>query len=373
MNEAIHQSASTKISLESVRRQYGGVPLSKFDQFTSENFDVDERCSPETDQYKRFDAFASEHYFSEKACNVLEGVALADINLRMRGLVGLVIGSSMRELTSPPADLKEIFDHRDFDVLVLQQHSSKHPAPNEWGVDWWVRPEGRAPTNGRMELWYDIALENGVMASSQHREEQKVQLDPQKKLITIDHRLDYRDADIGQVHAGLYLPDAHIAEEIVRHCEEKSQGIRTAVDGILAQVTAMKIDFCATTLINFGKLRGTQEQNILSDYYRLLNILSVGIVSIQKLIDTGFAIIARKPQYLRNYEQKEIYEAYKDGNFSTLQKAGKDFLEMRIEEFQQTAAMVIRDNYDYLSIGELPDKDPLLPILPHQLLSFKGL
>lgn len=130
-------------------------------------------CDPYDDVYKEGQENPGDSLFLEYAkrarekglganlgAEIPEALTFADINLRARELIGVVLGSLAKYLLFPLSSDEDLRKHKDLDVLILNQHTRMDPKINEWGIDWWVRPEGRPPTNGNVNLWYDIGLKD---------------------------------------------------------------------------------------------------------------------------------------------------------------------------------------------------------------------
>ncbi|MFC1647613.1 hypothetical protein ACFL10_01305, partial [Patescibacteria group bacterium] len=140
----------------------GSEPITLYDEAYPYRFDPGKRDKPDSKLFRDHDKFADDRKFKLRLSHdsMIESAILAHINLRTRQLVGVVLGSAVGELFEQPEKVERIDsygDHRDLDVLILNPFSSNMPAPNEWGIDWWVRPgpDTTVPTNGRTTLWYD--------------------------------------------------------------------------------------------------------------------------------------------------------------------------------------------------------------------------
>lgn len=137
-----------------------------------------------------------------------DGLVLADYALRARGMIGLLIGSAAKRCLIG----QDIHKSKDIDVLILEPFTQRVPAPNAYGLDWWVRPTYRYPTNGRINLLYDIRLKPGIRCTRHAtRSRLGVALNPVKMHI-VENLNTTRDLcnDAGELLPGLYLPDAKI-------------------------------------------------------------------------------------------------------------------------------------------------------------------
>lgn len=212
-------------------------PISRYDEVSETKFDFEERQQPDCEEFRFIEEMKA--MFDEqcpdrahKPSYPLAATILADINLKTRGLVGIVLGSTLKKLYHPPADLRSINSHSDLDVLILQPHSPHHPAPNEWGVDWWVRPQSRPPINGRVELWYDIAMQGNVNVEQNLAEtETALSLDVDNWNIRYNRDL-HEQICLQAKHTrktiqqrvlspGLYLPHPTLIRQIVDHCNKR--------------------------------------------------------------------------------------------------------------------------------------------------------
>jgi len=211
--------------------------LKRYDESCKEKFDYDVRdLQPTNDEFRN-------HRLYYKNLNLdpgqvpqsAEAAVLADVNLRSRGKIGLALGSMAKCLISS----SNFYDHRDLDVLVLNPHARDNPAPNEWGIDWWIRPRGLAPTNGRVSLWYDIALNNNVACLTKEADSMatplSINFDQQSVVIKPDLQKDMenerqfivasfrKDIETVLVPAGLYIPDPNTMGQIVQHCNVRAR------------------------------------------------------------------------------------------------------------------------------------------------------
>ncbi len=141
----------------------------RYDVNSSDQFDDfwKRRAKPFVDGFKRTDKYVRQFNIDDK--NAIDTIAidsklkLAEIALRTRELVGLLLGSTVKKLydMDPGDDDLTSETESDLDVLILNPHTIRNPRPFEWGVDWFVRPQGRFPTNSNIEMVYDLLPQDG--------------------------------------------------------------------------------------------------------------------------------------------------------------------------------------------------------------------
>jgi hypothetical protein len=225
-------------------RDFEQSPPERYDQKlrAGTRFDHGSRLKPQHQSYWDFEAWLQTHTRYGMPTTILETVAAAQIALKTRGLVGVVLGSLVAYLANPPDDPKLFEEHGDVDVLILQPHSRIHPRPGEWAVDWWIRP-GSAdlkPTNGHTFLWYDLALSDSAEVDPKYFSPSRLQIDTQAFETRIDHSVGFEAVDqltqhlrnsVGKLHipAGLYLPPDDVMETIRDHCQDRSREKLTVV------------------------------------------------------------------------------------------------------------------------------------------------
>ncbi len=239
--------------------------ITRYDKKSIIKFDSELSVKPNTRVFNRYGGFFKDHFSDGDAAPTSKAVVLADINLQARGKIGLVLGSIVRDLTSPPGNLDKLDGHRDLDVLILNRHNKHNPRPNEWGIDWWVRPAILPPTNGRVSLWYDFCVKPNVaplvrsksfpgeqfiihpssgrptfFAKQNPHLKTPINLDldsgyaycdpnereavhQERQLSTRSFILSNREkTDFVLVPPGLYLPDAQTMKAIIEHCTRRS-------------------------------------------------------------------------------------------------------------------------------------------------------
>ena len=150
--------------------------------------------------------------------------AFADIALRARTKVGIVLGSSAKRLYNRLEDFDEAVGS-DFDVLILDEHTEVNPAPFEFDIDWFVRPDRFSfPTNGNIECVYDLSptKEFTTVQSTKKRKyaltykgnESSLRYDDEMAVGTACKD----DGGMFKLEAGLYLPHPDTIEEIIQYC-----------------------------------------------------------------------------------------------------------------------------------------------------------
>ena len=129
------------------------------------------------------------------------------------------------------------------DVLILNPHTEYNPKPNEWGIDWWIRPQSTKaqPTNGRISLGYDIELSSDFITKRKTVSPLPILLDPEvEEMVLMGNRNRRKFAQVEQqggtfsINSGLYLPSTTIMRRIKKHAEiiqqEKSERRRRVLE-----------------------------------------------------------------------------------------------------------------------------------------------
>ncbi|GEM_PF-5301482 len=365
--------AATIISIADTSHTRGGDRLERYDEEQTP-FDVERRVKPDSTMYDAYDQYARRLDLETYAATTLEGIALADVNLRTRGLIGIVLGSAIHDLTEPPEDLFSL-RHSDFDVLILQHHSRHNPAPNEWGIDWWVRPERdierktanyRNPTNGRAKLWYDIALKEHIPIADDADRQEKVSLDPASAVITVRNNMTYsrlhEDECIEEgILPGLYLPDAVTMDCIVEHCHQKALRISQEIT-TLADAIHVKIERLLST-VYFRFLAAEQPRDIMHTLFAYATELEEDLARGYLLLDSQTEHIPVRQRFADtdNYP----YDYWED--------RVTNYLRTQLHSLQSRCHDLINRNFDYLRIQDGEHTASLLPVIPHAVLSFRGL
>ncbi|MFA6991866.1 MAG: metallophosphoesterase [Candidatus Gracilibacteria bacterium] len=281
----------------------------------------------------------------------IEALMLADINLKTRGLIGVVLGSLAKYLLFQPPSIKSLQGHMDLDVLVLNPHSNKDPGKNEWGVDWWVRPQGMAPTNGRVSLWYDIGLKNGVEVENNVDDsdmESPFFLDEDRIIYT---PIEQKDSIL---KPGLHLLDEDMLKKVISFCNGKAKEI--SKEGL--ELTEKLKHTLTLMRIHGGK----------------------GIVFYGNLLDVGDLIISSIRRFQAKYQTPNThlrFEQYQYVKEVHLKEYGYDelfrYLNEEVEAFAQSL-MTMPINYRYLIKHSVRQKKrPVFPVIHSEALDFRGM
>lgn len=153
--------------------------------------------------------------------------------MRTRGLVGLLLGSTVRKIYDNPSSSGAIDRSKDLDVMILNPHSQRNPGPFEWGVDWFVRPPNSFPTNSNVKTAYDLDPKPGYFYYSNDSirgmdEERAMRLYREIVSDCLGGQAD--DGEVSRIVAklpgkkailpGLYLPEKETMEAIAKHCNQ---------------------------------------------------------------------------------------------------------------------------------------------------------
>lgn len=155
----------------------------------------------------------------------LESVVLADVSLKVRGLVGIVLGSRAGDFLAPPDDVNDLQSKEsDLDVLILQPFSSRHPSPGHLGIDFFARhPDGidSLPTNGNVRLWYDLHLKDGMTVADESTSEAPIVLRTESGELVVRKNVATEIGQNQEIEPGLYLPSQEVLEAIKLGSEER--------------------------------------------------------------------------------------------------------------------------------------------------------
>ena len=205
--------------------------ITHYDDHLDAKFNGGIHRTPKDPRFRKYDDYARKHHLRNIGAETIPALALAEMNLRIRKLVGLVLGSSVKKFTDPPAHLTRLNNHRDLDILILNPYSVNHPEPSEWGVDWWVRPEVQAPTNGRVLMWHDLELHPDVeLSTNPLRSKPPFTLDINKNEVRYTPLETKKVMELAEqvrrkvkpivIRPGLYLPDSVTVEKILQQCHD---------------------------------------------------------------------------------------------------------------------------------------------------------
>jgi hypothetical protein len=204
----------------------------RYDKGFPDKFDAGARVIPSTEfgyvKAKEFwKARTGNKHERSNNISAYEKLHMAEIALRCRDRVGLVLGSTARKLHDTPAEEISGVTSSDLDVLVLGPHGRDNPRPFEWGIDWFVRPYNYYPTNSMVEMVYDLDL-NGhfkfkVNPEISHQSRQRnIFLRDNFCCQSRVHQTVGETAEkiLGQgfVAPGLYLPDRRTLDMIADYC-----------------------------------------------------------------------------------------------------------------------------------------------------------
>jgi hypothetical protein len=282
-----------------------------------------------------------------------EKIALAEVNLRTRGLVGLVLGSTVKKLYQPPDHMRKVIkEGTDVDCLVLNPYGHNHPLPFEWGVDWFVRPrDGRNPTNGLVRLCYDIGLKPGTKISRRRTRHKDLPFYLDAKELQLKYRK-YPDdltgkivhstrEKLGAILPGLYLPPAAIMGKIAKTAEDRNGYI------------AVRLEKAGRILSDMKGAPPSEDQ--VYAMVKIINELSFTCSrSFRWDIIDKYALgrNLQDPDFCQNMllQIKEIYDELKD------QHEG-----------------LVKDDYSYLVPETESTRHCLYPVLDEEYLQFKPL
>ncbi len=289
-----------------------------------------------------------------------EKLGLAEVNLRTRGLVGMVIGSSARKLMQPPRNMREFHKEKtDIDVLILDEFGDNFPRPFEWGVDWFVRPPGELqPTNGLVRLWYDVSIKK-----TKKRDKTPQPHDPRLPfyLDTNEMQLKYefypenlteqiigdtrRQISSRVLKPGLYLPPAAITKKIKSQAEKANTQIRHLLEQLKPLIRHIEefrtsVFLCTDADVECV-LRAIDIINRLNKWHF---VQQIGLKNPENLK-------AHLNSPMREHIITELLKTYHAIENKCEASTGKD--------------------YSYLDYGDLPTTNALYPVLDNRLLNFK--
>ncbi len=347
----------------------------RYDIGSEREFDFATREKPHDSQFAIYD-----HFVEGKALKAVggalkpaEGVVLANINLQMRGLTGIVLGSTIRDLYAPPENIADLGKHRDLDVLILQPHSHKNPAPHEWGMDWWVRPDTYPPTNGRAHLNYDLSLKHDISVSKEETQQPGIVLNTATGDIRYAASNGDRDAlarsiadgeNIETIPSGLYLPDSKTVGKIIRHCNTRARSLLME----LAELKKIISDFSKNYtqfLVELRKREVGEEK-----YERCLGFVLTYAMQTRARLDSVEISLGQMPSVT---DLMTFIEKIGGASIDRLREKIEGLLETQHTSITQgmKRADATPSGYDYLSLRGLKKRNPLLPILPDALLTFR--
>ncbi len=306
------------------------ILATRYDQNSETKFDFVERDVPDNEKFRQKDEEIAKRFKVhpdgyEDNLTLRDKIMHAQINLHIRRLVGIALGSTAAKIYADKYEHPDfVRQDTDIDVLLLAPHSRQNPPPFEWGVDWFVRPDGLAPTNGLASTWYDLSLKESAVTASTYQ-------------------------------AGLYLPHPGTMEKIIRHSNEKTRRLREQEGKMIKTGDEIKD---MVSLFHFGISLGNsfplhrKSRRILLDKVRkiidamketaaLLKLpvdfaMSRSEASLISLPDQKFAV----KMFGILYGMDKIYAALMENLLS--QKKSFDYL--RIPETQEAPWPVIADD-----------------------------
>lgn len=330
-----------------------------------ERFDNGKRSYPDFQPYVDRYGIQSDHLVEtgQPRFKGIKTLRIAEINLKARNMVGLLIGS-MAQDTGQGASEQQLARHRDVDVLILQTFGQKHPGPTEGGVDWWVRPKAphdspRRPMNGNVALWYDISLQ----------EDAKVQGETTSRLWDSESPLTHIRKRAAVIPAGLYRPSPTTMEQIVDCATSSAQYLRTTHE----------LASNAIELWN-QKHKNRKYHGLLAAAARIENMFLDMARQVQTTLtarsvsDTkNNAILAiRTTSRVSIYEMNEKQRRQFD---KMCRHRAVDEMSYSLERQQREAEGWVKKfgrDYSYLLLSD-DGTDGLLPMLPHERVKFTPL
>lgn len=296
----------------------------RYDEKTKEKFDYAVRIKPIEREFHSINRQVKPYFKKrrEGSLDVLkipEKLALADINIKTRRKIGLIIGSIAKKLFNAPDDISGLESGSDVDVLILNPHSDENPEPMEWGVDWFVRPRNRAPTNGLVQMWYDVCLNEERCRPDKTGTPQKltaIQIDLKKRVVqyepegendplAISRRIQKTRAAV-ELASGLYLPDTKFMSFLSDFCNAR----RNEMFRILKE---LKNEMASMNESQFNKNRESmiQRLNIVRRW------LHLDPLSLKKITEKdSFKIMFLEAKVRLEREKKYDYLKYPEGDGS---------------------------------------------------------
>jgi len=329
-------------------------------------FDHARQINPRRAEFKRIDESVQRYFRKENGyyideLQLHEKIALAEVNLRTRGLVGMVLGSMVPRLVSPPDHLGKLHKHTDIDVLILNEFGKKHPRPFEWGVDWFARPpNGFAPTNGLVRLWYDIEPKSYVSLSKKPaRRDPRLPFYLDAKALKLKYKFEAEDltsqvigdtrTDTGNclLRPGLYLPSADIMRKIAENANRVKEELARQVEEA-RELTQTIVQAWETSTPFDGSLL-IEAMNLCRQLNDQLDVLPQSATEIKD--EAAFLRRLRR-------EHGKLNEAVNNLRWS-------------IDTLGEKGKTVCEKDYSYLDYSEQPTERALYPILSEDLLTFK--
>ncbi len=319
-------------------------------------------------------------------------IPLADLILRNSGLIGVVLGSTAKSLLTFEGDFKSLNMHHDLDVLVLNEFAANHPYPREASIDWWVRPPENRPTNGGVNLHYDLSLRNGISvkgamdsASAIRLKPDPLQAENQTQKAAEIRRISrllkeqIQSASGLQLESGLYLPSPETLVAIANHCEERHENSAKNLQECLEECEGflktaevdLHVDWCKAGDEERGwhKFTGKWETEIKERYkklHKLLNEVGQGIVFGGDYTGNINKMLKRyKELYIDSYIRVEKLIEFLEHEVQAIQRHLEDVRQRRLTEGRRMSG-----DYSYLKIPKETDLNPALPVIPSEAVLF---
>lgn len=350
------------------------------------------------DLYRKYAQYVELHNLEVVPPPSLLAAHLADVNLQIRGLVGLVLGSNAKRLYSPGKNISRANRDSDLDVLILNLFSANRPGPQEWGIDWFVRPTideqanlRQTPTNGFVNLWYDIELNEEVAGfgdkSGKIEKLSPLFLDEEMKNLRFDENavvetiFAVRNNLKTIIEPGLYLPDSFMMESIVKNAEKKAAKSRDELKSLRREL--QKIEKIVKEK-NIGlelmmSLKNSYDRPALKQRINLFNFYKSDDDFADKILNFFDRILylIRKYSNAREYDllnpEKLISKSglRESDSLDAYCRQVNDFLATWFDHFYQPKILGKTD-YSYLLYypPKLRGGKPLFPVLESNLLIF---
>jgi hypothetical protein len=348
-------------------------PISRYDERRNTKFDVDVRDRP---SLPRVDTYCSRHHLDNITANTAEGIAVAYEMLIARDLAAVLLGSAMRDVANP-AIHDQFPKHRDLDILILNTHSPQNPAPNEAGIDWFVRPKGQRPTNGRSELWYDLEVASGVRIRGRGQQPSYVLTEdgtgieennaPNDRLALVNRP---KTQGSTAIPAGLYIPDGQIAEMIRHHCQAKIDHVREVhakaadrLKNLAEEVTAtLRRETADMTISNYELTDHQQSvvRNIIGECMRS-TAAALRTIGVETELE-GWSSCQFERFFVERMGRETILQWISRKLYGIFQCNTKDV----------SGYPISATRFDHLSLQGIDFSRSALPVLPHKLVRFTG-
>lgn len=354
----------------------------------SQKFDFNQRQKPDDPLFIKWDTYLNEgeELAAGWTLKGAIGLALADISLRSRKLIGVVLGSMVGELYNAPVEAEglqrlheKLKGHHDIDILILDRHSPLHPKPHEWGIDWWIRPQrGMSPSNGETALWYDLSLAKDRSPAPEREDAIRLEKTGKEVRVAISsvrhaiHENQGVDLEDELLPSGLYLPHpAHmlqIRDHVFQKAHTEEDVIQTGLRQISLSVEAIRLDYVETPMPITVEIART--------FFKALNQV---LRQITKLFEVyadshrgGLHVDGLRTtlKYSKSY-LKEKFEREQD-RFDVIWGVGSVMLQLRNVKSMVDNSPYYHRNYMYLTPpGEV--NSALFPVLPRDAVEFKPL